>query len=504
MRVLGACVAHETNTFSAVPTTLEDFRRASPGPDPGDGSGFGSGQAIVGEFEGTRSMAGGFLDGAREHGLDLELLMWTFATPGGTVRQDAYEFMRDLLLRRMREAGACDGVLLHLHGAMVSEDIEDVEGDLLTAVRGVVGPDVPIVVTLDLHANVTAEMARQADVLVGYDEYPHSDIYERGVEAAGLLAAILEGRLKPTMAYRQLPLVTMPPKQCTLRQPMLSLLSLAREIEARPGIANVTLALGFPFADVRDVGVSVLVTADGDRTLAEATAVEMAQAVWDRRDEFQVELTPVAEAIEYAQTRARGLVVLADGSDNPGGGGPCDGTVILRELIEREAQDAVVAIIADPEAVAMAVEAGVGNSVTLDLGGKTDDRHGPPVHLTGYVRLISDGSFVGQGPMSRGVRAHMGRTVVLVVGGVEVVVTERRLQPLDAELLRSVGIEPTRRRIVALKSAVHFRSTYQDLAERIFDMDTPGVHRPDFSAYEYRRLRRPVYPLDQVSWPERR
>jgi microcystin degradation protein MlrC len=448
-------------------------------------------------------MAGGFLDGAREHGLDLDLLMWTFATPGGTVRQDAYQYMRDLLLRRMKEAGKCDGVLLHLHGAMVSEGIEDVEGDLLAGVREAVGPDVPIVVTLDLHANVTADMVRWADVIVGYDEYPHSDIYERGVEAAGLLAAILEGRLTAAMAQVQLPLVTMPPRQCTLREPMTSLLALAHEMETRPGIANVTLAMGFPFADIRDAGVSVLVTADGDQALAQATANEMAQAIWDRRDEFQVELTPVAEAVEYARSQAKGLVVLADGSDNPGGGGPCDGTVILRELIEKDVQGAVVAIIADPEAVALAIEAGVGNTVTLDLGGKTDDRHGAPVHLTGYVRLISDGTFVGQGPMSRGVTSRMGRTVVLVVGGVEVVVTEQRLQPLDAELLRSVGIEPTRRRLVALKSAVHFRSTYQDLAERIFDMDTPGVHRPDFSAYRYERLRRPVYPLDPVSWPQR-
>ncbi len=500
MRVLIGCIAHETNTFSAVPTTLDDFRRAAPQPDPGDGTGFGADAAIRGAFAGTHSMAGGYLDGAREQGLDLDLVLWTFATPGGAVLQEAYEYLRDLLLRRLREAGRADAVLLNLHGAMVSEGHEDVEGDLLAAVREQIGPHMPLVVTTDLHGNITPLMAEQADIIVGYDEYPHNDMYERGVEAARLLADMLAGRLAPVMAYRQLPLLTMPPKQCTLIEPMLSLLALAHEMESRPGIANVTLAMGFPFADIHDAGVSILVTANGDRALAQATADEMAAAIWARRDDFTVHLTPVPEAIEYARTHD-GLTVLADGSDNPGGGGPCDGTVVLRHLIEADMQDAVAAIIADPDSVARAAQAGVGNTVSLVLGGKTDDRHGAPLPVTAYVRLISDGTFVEQGPMGRGVVANLGRTVVLVVGGVEVVVTERRMQPLDAELLRSVGIEPTRRRLVALKSAVHFRSTYQDLAARIFDLDTPGVHRPDFSAYDYRRLRRPLYPFDEVRWP---
>jgi microcystin degradation protein MlrC len=242
----------------------------------------------------------------------------------------------------------------------------------------------------------------------------------------------------------------------------------------------------------------VLVTTNDDVDLARRKAEQMAAAIWERRDEFAVNLTPVSEAIAYAREQAKGLVVLADGSDNPGGGGPCDGTVILRQLIEAEMQDAVVAVIADPEAVAQAVEAGVGNMVSLTLGGKTDDRHGAPVPVTALVRLLSDGTYVHRGPMGAGVRARIGRTAVLVVGGVEIIVTERRTQPYDAALLRSVGIEPTERRLIALKSAVHFRSTFQEIAERIFDVDTPGIHRPDFDSFTYRRLRRPVYPLQRV------
>jgi len=279
---------------------------------------------------------------------------------------------------------------------------------------------------------------------------------------------------------------------------MRSLLAKARMIESEEKVVNATLSMGFPFADIYDAGVSVLVTTNDDLELARRKAAEMAEAVWEKRDEFNVTLSPVSEAIAYARTKSKGLVVLADGSDNPGGGGPCDGTAILRQFIEEGVQDAVVAVIADPQAVAEAAKAGVGSAVTLDLGGKTDDRHGAPVRVRAYVRLLSDGEFTMRGPMGGGVRAKMGRAAVLVVGGVEIVVVERRIQPYDAALLRSLGIEPRERRLIALKSAVHFRSTYQEIAERIFDADTPGVHRPDFGCYNYRKLRRSIHPLSKV------
>lgn len=498
-RILTAGIKHETNTFSSVPTTLDDFLNRPPECSPAGGSagGFASGEEILERFRDTRTIHGGAIDAARDAGLELVPLMSVYATPGGTVEESAYRTMKRVLLDRMREAGRFDGVLLDLHGAMVTEEHEDAEGDLIAAVREVAGPSVPIVVTLDLHANITPLMARHADSIIGYDEYPHTDMYERGVEAAEMLGTILNGRFRPALACVQLPLLTMPPRQCTLREPMLSLLAKAHALEREPGVAVVTLAMGFPFADIHDAGVSVLVTADSE-DLARRKAAELAEAVWEKRDDFAVTLTPVTEVIAYARDQAKGLVVVADGSDNPGGGAPCDGTVILRQLLEEDARDAVVAVIADPGAVAQAVEAGVGRTVTLDVGGKTDDLHGAPVRLTAQVRLLSDGSFVQQGAMGAGVRANMGRAAVLVAGGVEVVVCERRIQAYDIALLYSVGIDPTRRRLVALKSAVHFRGTYQEIAERIFDADTPGVHRPDFACYDYRRLRRPIYPLDPV------
>ncbi|MGC9318386.1 MAG: MlrC C-terminal domain-containing protein, partial [Armatimonadota bacterium] len=217
-----------------------------------------------------------------------------------------------------------------------------------------------------------------------------------------------------------------------------------------------------------------------------------------KRDDFRVRLTPVAEVIDHALRTGEGPVVLADGSDNPGGGAPCDGTVMLQALIEAKVPRSTAAIIADPEAVAGAIEAGVGEQVTLQVGGKTDDRHGPTLTLTGYVRLISDGRFTNRGPMYTGVEANMGRTVVFVVGEVEVVLTEERIQPYDCQALRSVGIEPRDRLLIGLKSAVHFRADYGPLATAIFEVDTPGVHNPDVTRLQFERVRRPIWPLDNV------
>ena len=489
-----AAIGHETNTFAATPTRLPDF---DFGGQPATAA---TPARIRRYFDGTRTVHGGYLAAAGELGFALEPLLWAFATPSGVVERAAYEELAAVLLerlaRRQREAG-CSGVLLDLHGAMVSEHLEDVEGDLITRTREVVGAATPVVVTIDLHANVTARMAAYADAIIGFEEYPHVDAFERGVQAARLIHAAAAGTMRPRLAYVQLPLITMPPRQCTLIPPACALLRRAQAMEQEPAVLDATIAYGFPFADIRDAGSSVLVTADDSAELAAQRAGDLARAVWRRRRDFDVTLTPVREAIRYAREEATGLVVLADGSDNPGGGGPCDGTVVLRELLAAGVEDAVVAVIADPEVVAVAAAAGVGETIELRLGGKTDRRHGEPVELQAAVRLLSDGRFVTRSRMGQGGVTEMGRTAVLESGGVRVVVTERRVQPLDAELLRSVGIEPRVQRLVALKSAVHFRSTYQHIAQRIFDLDTPGVHRPDFAGYRYRRLRPGLYPLDR-------
>jgi microcystin degradation protein MlrC len=341
-------------------------------------------------------------------------------------------------------------------------------------------------------------MAHYSDVIIGFDTYPHVDCYERGFEAGQLLFGMNAGKIQPTMAYRQLPLLTAPPAQCTMKPPMTDILKALHALETEPGVVTATLSMGFPFADIADAGVSILVTTNGDMELADTYADQFATNIWEMREQFTFNLHTVESAIEIANQTDSKPIVLADGADNPGGGGPCDGTTILQKFMEADVQDAVIAVIADPESVARAVEAGVGNRVELDVGGKTDTQHGTPVTLTGYVKTLSDGRFILKGPMGRGTLGNMGTTAVIQVGGIEIILTERRIQPYDAEVLRSVGIEPQTRKLIALKSAVHFRADYTPIAHQILDADTPGVHSPNLFNYDYQKLRRPIYPLDST------
>ena len=487
MRIAVGCIGHETNTFSPVATTIDNFKNGS----------YHRGDKVIAAFQGTRTITGGFLDVAEQLNLQPIPLLWAFATPSGMVKHAAYQTLKAEFLTLLQNAGELDGVLLDLHGAMVTDELEDVEGDLIQAVREVVG-ETWIVTTLDLHANITAKMAHYSDVIIGFDTYPHVDCYERGFEAGQLLFGMNAGKIQPTMAYRQLPLLTAPPAQCTMKPPMTDVVEVLHALETERGVVTATLSMGFPFADIADAGVSVLVTTNGDMALADAYADQFASHIWEMREQFTFNLHAVGSAIEIANQTDGGPIVLADGADNPGGGGPCDGTTILQKFIEADVQDAVVAVIADPESVAQAVGAGVGNRVQLNVGGKTDEQHGAPVALAGYVKTLSDGRFILKGPMGRGTVGQMGRTAVIQVGGVEVIVTERRIQPYDAEVLRSVGIEPRTRKLIALKSAVHFRADYTPIAHQILDVDTPGVHSPNLFNYDYRKLRRPIYPLDST------
>ena len=487
MRIAVGCIGHETNTFSPVATTIDNFKKGS----------YHRGDEIIAAFRGTRTITGGFLDVAAQLNLQPVPLLWTFATPSGMVERAAYQTLKSEFLALLQNAGELDGILLDLHGAMVTDELEDAEGDLIQAVREVVG-ETWIVTTLDLHANITAKMADASDVIIGFDTYPHIDCYERGFEAGQLLFGMNAGKIRPTMAYRQLPLLTAPPAQCTMKAPMTDVVAALHALETESGVVTATLSMGFPFADITDAGVSILVTTNGDMALAEAYADQFASDIWEMRTAFTFNLHTVESAIELANQTDSKPIVLADGADNPGGGGPCDGTTILQKFIAADVQAAVIAVIADPESVAQAVAAGVGNRVQLNVGGKTDTQHGAPVALTGDVKTLSDGKFTLKGPMGRGTAGNMGRTAVIQVGGVEIILTERRIQPYDAEVLRSVGIEPQTRKLIALKSAVHFRADYTPIAHQILDVDTPGVHSPNLFNYDYQKLRRPIYPLDST------
>jgi microcystin degradation protein MlrC len=405
--------------------------------------------------------------------------------------------LRQSLLDALRAAGAVDAALLGLHGAMVSEDVADAEADLLRAVRSIIGPGVPLIATLDSHANISPAMVHAADALVAYTTYPHVDTYERGYEATTILQRLLDGPTGVATALACPPMLAPLPPQCTTQEtPMREVLRVAERERRRPGVLNISVAGGFPYSDVRDAGLRVLVSTAGDEPLAREIARRVADEAWQRRAEFVPVLTPVDAAVRHVAEATAYPVVLADSGDNPGAGAPCDGTALLAALREACLRDVVIGVIRDPETVAQAVAAGTGAEIAVRLGGKTDDRHGAPVIAVARVARITDGVFTNTGPMGTGGRTRMGRTAVLDLDGITAIVTEQRVQALDLSLFRGVGIEPTTARAIVVKSSVHFRAAFAPIAAKIIDVDTPGISSPHLERFAFQRVRRPIWPLD--------
>jgi microcystin degradation protein MlrC len=498
-RVFLAEFSHETNTFASTPTERRDFENR--------GEFFG--REVLAEFEGTNSTVGGACEVAAEEGIDLLPSVSAEATPGGMVSADAYEFYTGRILEDLRSASDVDGVLLSLHGAMVQEGGVDGEGPLVSAVREVVVESVPIVVTLDLHGNVTDELVASADALVAFETYPHVDMAETGRRATELLAGAIRGEVDPVTRIERPPLLPFVPTENTREGPMAELMARARRLERADGVLVTNVLPGFHQAEVPGIGFSVPVVADGDPELARATARSLAETVWSMREAFVVEYPTPGEAVREAKrfqgevTGESGPIVLADVGDNPGAGGAADGTVLLRELLDQGIANAGLALVRDPQAVDRAIESGVGSRPTITLGGKTDGRHGEPIELEGYVAAVTDGRFRNRGPMATGVSMNLGRTVRLRVGGegegpIEVIVTENRVQPYDAEVWRHVGIQPERLDVLVVKSTNHYRASYEPLASEVVTVNSPGLGAMDARLFEYENVERGLYPIEDL------
>lgn len=487
--VVVAQIEHETNTFSSLPTSYESFEDTS----------LHFGDDILTSLQGTNTAVGGFLNVAEENGWNVVPTVAADATPGGTVTPDALDALLGHLVDGI-ETTDPDAVLLALHGAMVSENERDADGYILESVREAAG-DVPIMASLDLHANVSNRMVKHADGLFGYDTYPHVDIGDTGETTARVLAATLEGNLDPQVVIETVPLLIPLPPLRTAEHPMKSLLdqAAARESDLRP---DVSVFPGFAYADVPEAGLSVVSVTDKSRTEETRRAVRtIAEAAFENRSEFDRDYTSVEAAIERAagwdcETEG-GPLLLADIADNPGGGSAEDGTVLLDALIDANIEDAAIALIVDPAAVKAALEVGVGNDVIVDLGGHVED-NGDPLHVDGYVRLVSDGKYRNKGPMSTGLQVNLGRSTVIEINGVDVIVGSHRQQPYDPEAFRSQGITPEEKRVLVVKSTVHYRAGFEPLAGEILEVAAPGLCDPDLSTFEYSQVRRPIYPLDPI------
>jgi len=488
VRFFVAMLSHETNTFSPIRTDRAQFEAHD----------LRYGGELLETYRGTGTCLGGMIDGAAARDVTLVPSLAATASPAGRVAKEFYAEARARLLADLAAAGTLDGVLLDLHGAMVVEGIDDGEGDLLRDVRAAVGAT-PIAVTLDFHANVTRAMVEAATLLHGYKTYPHVDMDARGREAVARLAEVAAGRVRPTVAWRQPPMLPPIAGQLTTRGPMRRLYDLAEAMERRPRVLSVSIFAGFPLADIRDAGLSIYVATDGDPALADALADELAAAAWSLRHDFLHTALPVKDAVARALALDGRPVVLADIADNTGGGAAGDTTEILRELLRMGARSATVACVWDPEAARACVAAGAGATVSVAVGGKVDPAHGAPLTVTGRVRTLSDGRFVYKGPMLRGLEGRLGPTAVLDVNDVKIILVSHRRQALDPEMIRFVGIDPAAEKILVVKSSVHYRAAFEPLARAILEVDAPGLSSSNLGRFTFAHVRRPIFPLDELS-----
>ena len=497
-RVIVAEISHETNVFAAKPTTFADIERA----------GLKLGGAALDGAAGTNSAFGGFIAGAAEQGFDLVPICSVWATPSGMIVTETIDRLSAILVDGIRAAiasGPVDGLLLALHGAMVTGIDRDGDGRLLELARAEVGPGVPIVATLDLHANISPRMVDVADVLIGYDTYPHVDMAERAKEACRVLARLIRGEITPVTALVKPPMLPTSQRMPTAHDPMRALIALAHEWEARSGIVNVTVAGGFPPADVEEAGLSVLVTANGDAALAQQAATDVADLAWALRDGFLGGVATFEKAATAIASRAPGAkpLVIVDIGDNPWTGGPGDSAELLRFLLEQGVENAALAIICDPESVAVCEAAGVSNQVDLVLGAKTDRLHGESLAVSAYVRSLGNGRYVNDGPMMAGVPVDLGPSAVIVCGpdaparGIASIITSRAETPIDLNVFRSAGIEPTALDVIALKGKGHFRAAFEPIASEVILVEGPGITGADLSRLPFRHIRRPIWPIDE-------
>ncbi len=492
MRVVLAMMKHETNTFSPIPTPWSRF----------EDWGAYFGDDVIDAYEQTNMTLSAYLKIARREGWDVVTPIAAEAMPSGIVEADAYNKMADAIVDAVKDG--CDAVMLDLHGAMVSEVSFDGEGELLKRIRAV-APEVPICVTCDLHCNLTAEMVENCDALIGYKTYPHVDMYEVGSQVGDILAGGIKKDIAPVMAWGRVPLLSQTLRQGTDDEPMKSLIAACRAAEESGEVLAATVFGGFALADIPDAGISCVVIADGDKTAAEAVVARLCDEMWRQRDDHLYRHEPIEQAVARAKELDDGPVILLDHADNTGSGGTQDVMAAIAEVMRQDLDDVAVGAVWDPAAVRDMQAAGVGATVTLQLGGKTDmpsvGLGGEPLTVTGKVKVLTDGEWTVRGPMYHGLKVSMGPTAVLDTGRMEIVITSKHHEPWDQGVFTSVGIDPTWKKYLLLKSRIHYRAGFAPIAKHTLTLDGAGVTTSDNNLLDYRYVRRPIYPLDQINEP---
>ena len=496
MKLVIAQMKHETNTFSPVPTPLARF--ATGGGVPPEGA------AAVAACRGTGAALAAFIDLAEAAGADYSVAIAASASPSGPVHDAAFEHIAGRICDAV--AQGCDAVLLDLHGAMVTQSFDDGEGELLRRIRAI-APAVPVGVALDMHTNLFDAMAANATVIAGYQTYPHIDMYETALRAGRPILAMLAGQATPTMVWGRAPMLPHVMRQGTADSPNRELQARCREMEAQ-GALSASVFVGFPNADIEFAGLSAVVVTQHDADLARRWCDELLDMAWRARQQFVYEVQALPQALARAQALGAakppgaGPVVLLDHSDNCASGGTMDTMTVLGAMLDAGLQRAAAFAIFDPAAARQMAAAGVGAELTLELGGKLDmpgiGLQGQPRTVTGRVKLLCDGRYTNLGPMARGERNDMGLTAVLDTGGVQVVVISDHVEPHDLAAFTAVGINPATLQFLMLKSRVHWRAGLAGLAHAVVECTGTGVCTSDYNALAFRKVRRPMYPLDAM------
>jgi len=488
-KVLIAGFMHETNTFSGLATRMDDYQSRA----------FYQGHDVVRQLKGTASEIAGFIDAAEKYKWDISTPVFANATPSGKVERLVFDSVLNLIIDCLRAEGPFDAVLLALHGAMVTEHLDDGEGELLSLIRKTVGPNVPIAVTLDLHANVSQRMADHANIMIAYKTYPHIDQYETAITACELIHKTLSGDINPKLSFARPAMMDgCDHGRTTGPGPMIDILNHANRISATDHVHHISVLAGFPWSDTAITGPSVIVTGDKATPEPEAAAKKMCDVIWDKRFETTLRTVDAKTAMDLIrQTPSpENPIILADFADNPGGGGYGDATGLLRAMIDANIQNAAFATLYDPKTVQICIQSGLGSEVVVALGGRINEKFGKPVAVTGTIKAVTDGKFRMEGPMSKGTTVDMGPTVNLKVGGIEIIITSRRYQVYDQMFFKHARIDLKTKSVIAVKSAQHFRAAFQPISSEILIVDAGGLTSRNFDALDFKLLKRPAFPLD--------
>jgi len=491
MKCVVAMMQHETNTFSTLSTALAAF-----------GSGVGlklppTGEQAIGIYGAADFAFAGMLAIARSRGADCVVPVTAYAEPSGKVDDVAFDYICEQICDAVKQG--CDAVLLDLHGAMVTQSFDDGEGELLRRIREV-SPGIPVAVALDFHTNLTATMVENCNIIDGYRTYPHIDMYATGERAAQSLFHSLDRGTATKMSWQALPMMTHMIKQTPLRQPMKDIMNLAIEAVDNTDILNASVFGGFPLADIPHVSLSVLAVEPVENFLGPGLVKKLSAMAWKRRHDFIFEPEPMAESIKTAKQFETYPVVIADHGDNSGAGGNADDLSVLDEMLKQGCSSIIAGPFWDPTAVGQMIACGEGNEITLTIGGNTSvpsiGQVGHCISCTGTVRKITDGRFIIKGPMQTGLEVCLGRTAILDIGAAQIVLSEERWEPYDPGCFTHAGLDPEGCRFILIKSRQHFRAGFESIASHIVLAAGPGVCSSDYAQFDYKRLVKPIFPLD--------